>query len=99
MKKKSLSDIAKALGVSKTLVSLVLNGRGDEMNINKETQKKVIDLAQKVNYKPNMVARGLRLGASKTIGLIIPNIGNLFFARIARVVEDEADVGLVVDRR
>ena len=43
-----------------------------------------------MHYKPNLVARGLRLGASKTIGLIIPNIGNLFYARIARVIEDEA---------
>lgn len=90
MKKTSLSDIAKALGVSKTLVSLVLNNRGDEVGINKDTQKKVIKMARKMNYKPNMVARCLRLGASKTIGLIIPNIGNLFYARIARVIEDEA---------
>ncbi len=90
MKKTSLSDIARALGVSKTLVSLVLNNRGNEVGINKETQKKVIKMAQKLNYKPNLIARGLRLGASKTIGLIVPNIGNQFFANIARVVEDEA---------
>lgn len=91
MGKKSITDVANALGVSKTLVSLVLNGRGDEMNIKKETQKKVIDMAKKLNYKPNMMARSLRLGSSKTIGFIIPNIGNYFFARIARVIEDEAD--------
>lgn len=90
MRKKSLNDVAKALGVSKTLVSFVLNGRGDEMSISKETQRKVIDMANKMNYKPNQVARGLRMGASKTIGLILPNIGNYFFARIARVIEDEA---------
>jgi len=91
MKKTSLSDIARALGVSKTLISLVLNGRGDEVGINKNTQKKVLAMAKKMNYKPNLVARGLRLGASKTLGLIVPNIANPFFARIARVVEDEAD--------
>ncbi len=91
MKKTSLSDIAQALGVSKTLVSLVLNGRGDEVGINKNTQKRVLAMAEKMNYKPNLVARGLRLGASKTLGLIVPNIANPFFARIARVVEDEAD--------
>ncbi len=91
MKKVSLSDIARELGVSKTLVSLVLNGRGDEVGINKETQQRVVAMAEKMNYKPNLVARGLRLGASKTIGLVIPNIANPFFARIARVVEDEAD--------
>ncbi|NOY36891.1 MAG: LacI family transcriptional regulator [Chlorobi bacterium] len=90
MKKTSLNDIAKALGVSKALVSLVLNNRGDEMGINKETQRKVIKMAAKLNYKPNLVARGLRLGASKNIGVIIPDISNPFFARIARTIEDEA---------
>lgn len=90
MKKTSLDDIAKALGVSRSLVSLVLNNRGDEMGINKQTQQKVFRAARKMNYKPNLLARGLRLGASKTLGLVIPNIGNYFFARIARVIEDEA---------
>jgi LacI family transcriptional regulator len=90
MKKTSLSDIARALGVSKSLVSLVLNGRGDEVGINRETQKRVLAMAEKMNYKPNLVARGLRLGASRTLGLIVPNIANPFFARITRVVEDEA---------
>lgn len=91
MKKTSLSDIAGALGVSKALVSLVLNGRGDELGINKETQQKVLKMAAKLNYKPNLVARGLRLGASKTIGVVIPDISNPFFARIARTIEDEAE--------
>jgi len=91
MKKTSLSDIAEALGVSKSLVSLVLNGRGDEVGINKDTQKRVLRMVKEMNYKPNMVARGLRLGISRTLGLIVPNIGNPFFAHIARVVEDEAD--------
>jgi len=91
VKKISLSDIARELGVSKTLVSLVLNGRGDEVGISKETQRRVVEMAEKMNYKPNLVARGLRLGASKTIGLIVPNIANPFFARIARVIEDESD--------
>ena len=39
MKKVSLADVAKSLGVSKTLVSLVLNGKGDEKGINKDTQQ------------------------------------------------------------
>lgn len=91
MKKTSLNDIAQALGVSKALVSLVLNNRGDEMGINKETQARVRKMASKMNYKPNLVARGLRLGASKNLGVILPDISNPFFSSVARTIEDEAD--------
>ncbi len=90
MKKTSLSDIARAMGVSKTLVSLVLNGRGDEVGIKKDTQKRVLEMAKKMNYMPNLLARGLRIGSSRILGLVLPNIANPFFAHIARVVEDEA---------
>ena len=90
MKKTSLNDIAVSLGVSKTLVSLVLNNKGNENGINAETQKKVIEKAKELNYQPNQMARGLRLGRSETIGLIIADISNQFFARIARKIEDRA---------
>ena len=91
MKKKvSLQDIADRLGVSKTLVSLVLNRKGDESGISPVTQKKVLELARKLNYYPNQMARGLRLGSSHTIGLIVADISNIFFAQIARSIEDEA---------
>ena len=91
MKKTSLADIADALGVSKTLVSMVLNGRGDQHGINADTQKRVRDMADKLNYRPNPMARSLRTGKSNTIGLIIADIGNTFFAKVARSIEDEAN--------
>ncbi len=91
MKKRvTLNDIATRLGVSKTLVSLVLNGRGDEKGINCETQRKVLALAKELNYQPNPFARGLRLGSTKTLGLIVADISNLFFSRTARSIEDAA---------
>lgn len=90
MKKTSLADIAKALGVSKTLVSLVLNDKGDALGINKETQRKVIAKARELNYRPNQFARGLRMGKSNTIGLIVSDIANSFYARICRSAEDHA---------
>ena len=86
----SLNDIASRLGVSKTLVSLVLNGHGDKKGISCETQKKVLALAKELNYQPNQIARGLRLGSSKTVGLIVADISNVFFSRIARSIEDAA---------
>ena len=90
MKTTSLKDIANQLGVSTALVSMVLNNRGDEKGINAETQKKVWDLAKKLNYRPNQVARSLRLGNSKTIGLIIADISNVFYSVIAKSIEEKA---------
>ena len=90
MKKTSLKDIANQLGVSITLVSLVLNNQGDEKGISAKTQKKVRDLAKRLSYKPNQVARSLRMGNSKTIGLIIADISNVFYSVIAKSVEDKA---------
>lgn len=88
MKKTSLQDIAQSLKVSKTLVSMVLNGHGDQNGISPQTQKRVLDKAQELNYKPNRMARGLRTGKSHTIGLIVSNISNPFYASLCRVIED-----------
>jgi LacI family transcriptional regulator len=93
MKKRrvTINDIAQELNVSKTLVSMVLNGKGNDNAINKETQKRVLDKAKELNYKPNQVARGLRTGTTKTIGLIVADISNPFFARITRSIEHFAE--------
>lgn len=90
MKKTSLNDIAKQLGVSKTLVSLVLNGKGREHRISEEICKKVLALAEELNYKPNQIAKGLRTGKTNTIGLIIADIANPFFGKLGREIEKEA---------
>lgn len=87
MKRITLSDIAKDLGVSKTLVSLVLNGKGEQHSINKDTMQKVLDYASKNNYKPNKLAQGLRTGKSKIIGLIVADITNEFYSNIAKEIE------------
>lgn len=90
MKKVSLQDIAKSLDVSTALVSFVLNNRGDEKGIKKDTQQRVIDKAKELNYKPNHIARGLRLGKSETLGLIVADISNKFYAKIAKRIEEVA---------
>ncbi|MCK9451089.1 MAG: LacI family transcriptional regulator [Bacteroidales bacterium] len=90
-KKVTLSSIATELQVSKTLVSLVLNGKADALAINKLTQQKVLDKARELNYKPNQVARGLRMGQTKTLGLLVADISNPFYARITRTIEHEAE--------
>ena len=90
MKKTSLNDIAQQLGVSKTLVSLVLNGKAKEHRISDDICKKVIDLAKELNYQPNQIAKGLRTGKTNTIGLIIADIANPFFGKLGREIEREA---------
>jgi LacI family transcriptional regulator len=90
MKKASLNDIAIHLGVSKTLVSFVLNGRGKEFRISDDICQKVMDTAKEMNYQPNRIAQGLRTGKTNTIGLIIADIANPFFGKLGREIEKEA---------
>lgn len=91
MKGISIKDIAKQAGVSPTTVSFVLNGKAKEKRISEQVSKKILKLAAKLKYKPNQLARGLRTGKTKTIGLIVEDIANNFFANVAKIVEEEAD--------
>ena len=85
-----MKDIASELNISITTVSFVINGKGEEMGISAATTKKVNDLIKKRGFNPNSAARILRTGKSKTIGLIVEDIGNYFFGNIAKIVEIEA---------
>ena len=89
-KKVSIAEIARQLGVSKTLVSLVLNNKADEHGISRETQDRVREKIKELNYQPDILAQGFRTGRTRTIGLIVSDISNLFYARIARRIEDYA---------
>lgn len=89
-KRTSLKDIAKRVGVSAALVSYILNGKEKEMRIGAEVVKKVWQAAEEMNYEPNQIARSLRMGSTKTIGLVVADISNPFFGHLARIVEDEA---------
>ncbi len=91
MKKSSLEDVAKALGVSKTLVSMVLNGKATQYGISKKTEEKVWKMVDEMGFKPNATARKLRTGKSNVLGLIVADISNPFYAKIARSVEDAAN--------
>ncbi|HQG77140.1 MAG TPA: LacI family DNA-binding transcriptional regulator [Bacteroidales bacterium] len=89
-KKVSITDIARKVGVSAALVSYVMNGREKEKRVGTETVKKIRRAAEELNYQPNQIARSLRLGSTKTIGLVVADIANPFFGQFARIVEDEA---------
>lgn len=66
-----IKNIAERLGVSSGTVSIVLNGRGDQMRISKQTQKRVQDMAREMNYQPNIYARRLRKSAEEEAPYII----------------------------
>lgn len=89
-KKPSLKDIAKEVGVSVPLVSYVLGGKGKENRVSDKTAKKIRDTAKALNYRPNLNARSLKTNRTKTIGVILADISNPFFANLARIIEDEA---------
>lgn len=91
MKKKiSIHDIAKHLNVSATTVSFVLNGKAEEMRIGAEVKKRVLQYVETINYQPNLIAKSLRTGKSRIIGMMVEDISDPFFASIARGIERKA---------
>jgi LacI family transcriptional regulator len=90
VKKVTLQDISNQLNISKSTISIVLNGHGDKKRVSKKTQERIIQFVKENNYKANHLARGLSLGKSDMIGLIIPNIGDNYYARIAKRIEQKA---------
>lgn len=89
-KRVSIADIARQLNISVTTVSFILNGKAKEMRISDALIKKVEALVQQTNYQPNALAKSFRTGKTNTIGLLIEDISNPFFAQIARQIEDYA---------
>ena len=85
MKRVTIKDVAQEAGVSITTVSHVIN---QTRNIDPKTKERVLEVLNQLDYHPNMAARSLRSGKTKTIGLILPDISNLFFAEVARKIED-----------
>lgn len=82
-----MKSLADELGISVSMVSRVLNGKGKEFRISEETQRLVEEVAAKRGFMVNELARGLRLQRTKTIGLLMPDISNSIFSMIARAVE------------
>ena len=85
----TLKELATILEMSPTTVSRVLSGQADNYRISKATQQRVKEVAEARKFKPNLVARNLRLKKTNTIGLIVPEIANPFFALLAHIIENE----------
>lgn len=83
----TIYDVAREARVSMATVSRVVNGN---QNVKPETRKKVNDVIQRLNYRPNAVARGLASKRTTTVGVIIPDISNIYYSQLARGIEDIA---------
>lgn len=86
----TLSRIAEELNLSPTAISMVLNGKGRQYRISAEVEKKIREKAREMGYRPNRLAQSLRTGKTGTIGLIVGDISNPFFSKIARCIENIA---------
>ena len=83
----TIKDIARELGISPSTVSRALK---DHPDISPETKKAVNELAEKLNYQPNIVALSLRQSKTNTIGVIIPELVHFFFSTVISGIEDVA---------
>ncbi len=83
----TIKDIARELGISPSTVSRALK---DHPDISVSTKKAVNELAEKLNYQPNIVALNLRQKKTNTLGVIIPEIVHFFFSTVISGIEDVA---------
>lgn len=83
----TIYDVAREANVSMATVSRVVNGNP---NVKPATRKKVLEVIDRLDYRPNAVARGLASKKTTTVGVIIPDVSNMFFSSLARGIDDVA---------
>ncbi len=83
----TIKDLAKELGISPSTVSRALK---DHPDISPETKKQVQELAERLHYKPNLIAQGLRKSKTNTIGVIVPELVHFFFSTVIAGIENVA---------
>ncbi|HEX2985511.1 MAG TPA: LacI family DNA-binding transcriptional regulator [Caproiciproducens sp.] len=81
-------DVAKMAGVSTATVSYVLNG---SKNVSEETASRVMKAVNRLEYRPNMIARSMSTNKSMQLSIVVENIGNPFFGEIIHGFEDSAN--------
>ena len=73
----SISDVARRAGVSTTTVSRVMNNKTS--GVSQKTREKILAVMEEMNYRPSQLARSIALSHSNIIGVIIPDVSNLFY--------------------
>ena len=85
----NLKMLAEHLQLSQTTISLVLNNSPSAKSIPPETRKRVLDAAEKLNYRPNYFARSLRQSRSMSVGVLAPDLSEGYFTRVMSGVVEE----------
>ena len=93
MKNMNINDIARLANVSKGTVSRVINS--NPKGVSPETRRRIQQIIEETGYIPNRMAGSITVACTKTIGLIIPDIQNMFFPQMVRGVEDCAGCPLM----
>ncbi|MFA9413526.1 MULTISPECIES: catabolite control protein A [unclassified Streptococcus] len=83
----TIYDVAREAGVSMATVSRVVNGN---KNVKENTRQRVLSVIERLDYRPNAVARGLASKKTTTVGVVVPNIANSYFATLAKGIDDIA---------
>lgn len=98
MKDATLKDVAEAAGIHYSTASRALDPNKQDL-VSESTVSHVQDVARKLGYKRHMAARNLRTGRSETIGIVIPDLSNPFWAPVlhgvSRALEEEGYVALI----
>lgn len=85
----TIKEIAELANVSTATVSKVINGK--DQYISEATRQKILEIVEREGYIPNGIAKSLKMRKTKTIGIIMPDVMNLFFSELARGAEDAAE--------
>ena len=89
-KKVTMNDVAQAVGVSRTAVSFVLNGRAAEKGISPDLARRIADTARRLNYRPSLLARGLTGQKTMVVGVVLPSVSSAYGPELVREVEARA---------
>lgn len=91
MKRPTQKDVAELAGVSRSTVSFIVNGQGDQrVPISEETRQRVLDAIATLGYEPDVRAQALRRGSSRTIGVLFPTLQNPHFVHVLSGIQSAA---------
>lgn len=87
-----IDDIAVAVGVSKSTVSRVLNNRDTVVAVSPKTRQRILDAASQLQYRPNILARGLRTRTSHIVGIVVRDVTNPFWGRLIKGIIERCSI-------